>query len=65
MKKIAAELALLDEEGDEDLMKVWDGDDSEGWTVVASLLVHWHSEFSSYFVVKEIDVDENQVCLED
>jgi plasmid rolling circle replication initiator protein Rep len=65
MKKIAAELALLDEEGDEDLMKVWDGDDSEGWKVVAALLVHWHSEFSSYFVAEEVEIGENQVCLED
>ena len=59
MKKIAAELSLLDKEGDEDLMKVWDGDDSGEWKVVAALLVRWYSEFSSYFVAKEVGMDEN------
>jgi len=61
MKKIAAELKLLDKEGDEDLLKVWDNDDSEGWKVVAALLVRWYSRFSNYFIADDFDLCEKLV----
>jgi hypothetical protein len=54
MKEIAKELKLVDEEGNEDLMKICGSDDSDGWRVVSMLFVHWYPKFLDYFATKEI-----------